>query len=127
MLEAKEYHGICAAGGLIYVLGGRSSDNKAFSSVHRFDPTANSWSTMAPMLSARDFCAPFVLNGSIYVAGGHDGSQLLALVERYDVNSNTCLSVGAMNHARAGFAVHAMIVEMNFFDSLILKAKAAQR
>jgi hypothetical protein len=79
------------------------------------------------MSTTRFACASFVLNGRIYVAGGHNGRQILASVERYDVVSNTWSLVGNMNQARAGFAAHAMVVEKNLFDSLVSKAKAAQR
>jgi hypothetical protein len=51
----------------------------------------------------------------------------LASVERYDVTSDTWSSVCAMNQARAGFAAHAMVVEMDLFDSLMSKVKSAQR
>jgi hypothetical protein len=117
----------CTLNGLIYVLGGKSNDNSISSSVHRFDPVANLWSIVAPMSTARTACGSFVLNGIIYVAGGTDGRSRVASVERYDVVSNTWSLVGAMNQGRFGFAAHAMEVETNLFDSLMLKAKATQR
>jgi hypothetical protein len=125
MPEAKCFHSVCVIGGLIYVLGGQNV--AASSSVHCFDPVAKSWSAVAPMSTARSACASFVLNGSIYVAGGYDGRRHVASVERYDVVSNTWSLVGAMNQERSGFAAHAMEVETNLFESLMLKAKAAQR
>jgi influenza virus NS1A-binding protein len=126
MPEAKRFNSVCVIGGLIYVLGGQNVVAPS-SSAHSFDPVAKSWSAVAPMSTARSACASFVLNGSIYVAGGHDGRQLLASVERYDVISNTWSVVCAMNQARGGFAAHAMVVEIDLFDSLMLKAKVAQR
>jgi hypothetical protein len=127
MPEAMESYGICAVGGLIHVLGGKSSNTIA-SSVHRFfDPVANSWSTLAPMLTDRFASAAFVLNGSIHVAGGHDGYHNNTSVERYNVASDTWSSVGAMHHTRVGFAVDAIAVELNLFDKLVLEAKWAQR
>jgi chorismate mutase len=125
--EAKVHHEVCSVDGLIYILGGRSSDNRVSSTVHRFDAVANSWSAVAPMLVARSGFASFVLNGSIYVAGGWDGGRAIASVERYDVASNTWTEVRAMTQARSGPRAHTMQVEINLFDSIMLKAKAAQR
>jgi hypothetical protein len=56
MPEVKSGHSVCLLDGLIHVMGGDSNDENgdeaSFSSVHRFDPVANSWSEVAPMSSA---------------------------------------------------------------------------
>jgi hypothetical protein len=124
MPEAKVFHSVCTVGGLIYVLGGTLAPS---TSVHCFDPVANLWSAVAPMLAARASFASFVLNGSIHVAGGWDGRCLIASVERYNAVSDAWSSVDAMHQARTGFSAHGMSVEINLFDSLMLKAKWAQR
>jgi hypothetical protein len=36
-------------GGLIFVMGGDVTNDDVVSSGHRFDPVADSWSTVAPM------------------------------------------------------------------------------
>jgi N-acetylneuraminic acid mutarotase len=118
---------VCAIGGLIYVLSCIFSDNAIGDSVFRFDPVANSWSEVAPTFTPRFSCASFVLDGSIHVAGGWDGRRKLASVERYDAASDSWASKASMNYDRAYFDAHAMLVELNLFDSLILKAKSAQR
>jgi hypothetical protein len=56
--------------GLIYAMGGKDSDLYADNIVHRFDPVANLWRTVAPMSSARKGFGTFVLGGCIYAVGG---------------------------------------------------------
>jgi N-acetylneuraminic acid mutarotase len=108
-------------------LGGRSSDNKSSSSAHSFDPAANSWSEVAPMLAARSAFSSFVLNGNVHVAGGWDRGRSLSSVERYDAVSDTWTEMSAMTQARYKISAHTMRLDMNLFDSLILKAERAQR
>jgi N-acetylneuraminic acid mutarotase len=124
MPEAKAFHSVCAIGGLIYVLGGNSGIS---ASVHCFDPVGNSWSAVAPMSIARSKCTSFVLDGSLYAAGGEDVGKRVASVERYDVTSNSWCTVAPMGQVRSRSCAHAIHVEVNLFDSLLLKAKVAQR
>jgi hypothetical protein len=70
------------------MLGGNSSAYVSSFSVHRFDPVANSWSEVAPMLAARSLRSSVMLNGRIHVVGSHDGRQPTASVERYEVISD---------------------------------------
>jgi N-acetylneuraminic acid mutarotase len=127
MPEAMVCHTVCVINGLIYVLGGMFSDATAASSVHRYDPVANSWSTVAPLSSARAGCASFVLDGSIHVAGGDDGRQSLASVKRYEAIMNTWSTVTSMGQQRFHFGAHVMHVELNLFDSLMMKSKSTLR
>lgn len=127
MPAAMDCHTVCAVGGLVYVLGGRFGDDTYASSVHRFDPVANLWSELAPMLTPRAALTSFVLNGSIHVAGGNDGRRMLASVERYDAVSNNWSITTSLGQYKDSLSAQAMWVELNLFDSLILKAKSAQR
>jgi N-acetylneuraminic acid mutarotase len=121
MPEAKGFHNVCAVGGF---LGG---DLVAFTSAHYFDPVENSWSAIGSMSIARSKCDSFVLDGSIYVACGEDGLQRVASVERYDATANSWCTVASMDQVRSRSGTHATHVEVNLFDSLILRAKDAQR
>jgi N-acetylneuraminic acid mutarotase len=125
--EAKLYDSVCAVEGLIYVMGGKPSHDIYTSSVHRFDPVTNSWSEMAPMLKARSSFATFVLNGSIHVVGGHTGGRPFETVECYNAASDSWSRVASMGRDRSHLGAHAMQVDLNLFDSLIIKAKSAQR
>jgi hypothetical protein len=62
----------CAIGslnGCLYVLGGFSSSS-AMRSVWLYDPIANRWNDVPPMLTGRAYCKTSVLNGKLYVVGG---------------------------------------------------------
>ncbi|MBI4200436.1 MAG: hypothetical protein HY535_08205 [Chloroflexi bacterium] len=54
------------------------------------------WETKAPMPTARHGAAGGVINGKLYVAGGHDGTQYLATLEVYDPATNTWASLSPM-------------------------------
>jgi hypothetical protein len=125
MPEAIGYHSACAVAGLIYVIGGQRNSDIVVTSVHSFHPATNAWSTVAPMLSPRVGFTTFVLGGSIYAAGGYDGSSLLSSVERYDVASDNweVVSDMALSTARADFGAQVMRLEVGLFDSLETKAR----
>jgi hypothetical protein len=90
MPEAMARHSVCVLSGLIYSIGGHTLN------VLRFDSMANFWSTARPMLCPRDDFVSFVLNGSIHVAGGFDGDDVLSSVERYDAASDSWEYVSGM-------------------------------
>ncbi len=79
-------------GSYIYYVGGISStlSNQTF----RYDPNANSWSTLAPMHTARSSPELMSDGKQIFVVGGGDASNWNGLpiaqtVEIYDIASNT--------------------------------------
>jgi N-acetylneuraminic acid mutarotase len=61
------------AGGVIngkfYVAGGRRRDGRDSDQLDVYDPVANTWSTLAPMPTARSGMAAAVLGGKLYVIG----------------------------------------------------------
>jgi hypothetical protein len=123
--EAKSHHSVCAHDGLIYVMGGDDGDADSISSVHRFDPVANLWSAVAPMSVARQALGSFVLGGNIYAVGGYSGGGRLSSMERYSVASDSWAEVlgGELSTARDFFGALVMRLEVDLFDSLIVKAK----
>lgn len=71
--------------GKIYVIGGWDG-YAALSAVEEYDPTTNSWRTLAPMPTARYALATAVANGKIYVMGGDwggAGGHLQAVNEEF--------------------------------------------
>jgi N-acetylneuraminic acid mutarotase len=59
--------------GILYVIGGQTEaggDGPFVNTLYAFDPKRESWSTQAPMPSARSGGGAAVVNGRIYVAGG---------------------------------------------------------
>lgn len=94
--NARTHLGDAVLGGKIYAIGGQlGNDSKlvAQTSVHRWDPATNKWTSVASLLKPRTHISSstFVLNGRIIVVGGetkHAGGTLPDVTE-YDPVSNT--------------------------------------
>lgn len=79
-----------------------------------FDPATNTWTSRAPMITARNHAAAGVIDNRIYVAGGRAGSVFipnalnLDLVEVYDPATDRWSIVSPMPTARsaAAWGVH---------------------
>jgi hypothetical protein len=123
--NTNSMHSVSVLDGLIYLMGGWNCDGNTKSSVHRFDPVANSWSTVAPMSVARTSLRSFVVGGNIYAVGGFDDRNRLSSMERYSVTSDSWSEVigGKMSAARNNLEALVMRLEVDFFDSLIAKAR----
>lgn len=80
MPEARIAHGMVAAGGKLYVVGGRGRTSR----VLIFDAAAGTWTAGAPMPHPRDHAAVVAAGGRIFAIGGRDGG-LTNRVDVYDV------------------------------------------
>jgi N-acetylneuraminic acid mutarotase len=73
-LPQPNNHGMAASvNGKIYLIGGQTSDVSELghvNTVYELDPATGSWSTKAPMPTARSSGVAVVHDGKIYVAGG---------------------------------------------------------
>ena len=80
----------------LYYYGG------GLSSVERYDPLTNSWTTVSPMSTARLKHASAALDGKLYACGGWHVSNRTALtsVERYDPDTDSWETVAPMKTAR---------------------------
>lgn len=86
MPTARENLVAGAVDGILYAIGGWNSAQIGQSELHTieaYDPATNSWSTRAPMPTARRNLAAGVVNGAIVCAGGYAGSNSLAVTEAY--------------------------------------------
>ena len=88
-------YGETTHGGFLYVIGGGNSGT-ALSDVERYDPVLDSWTTLAPMPTARAGAVAAVIDDGIFVIGGRQstsgpcsGGPYLGNVERYDIDTNT--------------------------------------
>jgi N-acetylneuraminic acid mutarotase len=125
MPKAIMGHSVCVVSGLVYVIGGQTSQHLAdmVSSALRFDPVTNAWSEVAPMSTPKTGLALFVLGGRLYAAGGISGvDEFSSAMERYNAVSDSrelVSGVGVNSGPRVDFGAQVMhTLEVNLFDSL---------
>ena len=85
-----------AIGSKIYVVGGLT-DTSAVNVNEIYDTSANTWSTGAPMPTARWLAASAVVGNILYTIGGRSVNNVsLSVVEAYDPATNTWSTKAAM-------------------------------
>jgi N-acetylneuraminic acid mutarotase len=97
MNKARFYLAAAALDGQIYAIGGAgeidtSGTMGALANVESYDPSTDSWSVKASMITPRSNLAAAALNGRIYAIGGHQPNinpAALDVVEAYDPVANT--------------------------------------
>ncbi|XP_062418177.1 kelch-like protein diablo [Pungitius pungitius] len=95
---------VAALGGQIYAVGG-ADHVRCYSSVERYNPDTDSWSTdVAPLSSPRSGVSAVAMDGYLYAIGGHDGVAAVSAVERYDPRMNTWSKQRPMLSRRSGAA-----------------------
>merc|ERR1711924_135715 len=112
MTENRRDAGAAVMGGKLYVAGGYLNDDTGrrlpgtLSSVECYNPLTNSWTTVAPMITAREQPAIAALDGKLYACGGWIQSSRTALtsVERYDPLTDAWETVAPMKTARSEFS-----------------------
>jgi N-acetylneuraminic acid mutarotase len=107
------YWGGMASGvidGKLYVAGGAtpywgtSGDRRLLNVLEVYDPATDTWTTKAPMPTARDGCQGGVIDGKLYVVGGDLVGQLSDKLEVYDPAADTWTTKAPMPTARFSFA-----------------------
>jgi N-acetylneuraminic acid mutarotase len=110
----RNHHDVAYLDGKIYVIGGTVgscfpsgwASNVSMNEV--YDIAADTWSTRAPMPTARSGVGAAVIDGKIYVIGGEGWVEELGGVfrtnEAYDPKSNSWVEKPPMSTARRGFA-----------------------
>src|ERR1700682_988158 len=87
--------------GIIYVAGGANGSAKN-STLQAFNPTTNTWTTLASMpLTFYPGDGAGVINSQLYVAGGWNGPLPTSTLLKYDPPSNTWTSLPGMPHLSA--------------------------
>lgn len=70
--------------------------------MERYDPSMNSWETVASMADKRINFGVGVMLGFIFVVGGHNGVSHLSSIERYDPHQNQWTVCRPMKEPRTG-------------------------
>jgi len=93
-------------GNYIYVLGGKSFNNKVLNSVERYDLIESIWdTTYVPDFNYPRYNATAVVfEEKIYLMGGHDGESTLRVVEVYDPVQNEWTEVHNLRRDREALA-----------------------
>lgn len=127
MPTARLSHAAAAIGGKIYMVGGQiattlpvlpTATSLGINGVYadtaineEYDPVADTWTTKAPMPTARRNLSAEVINGKLYALGGHGPNltggvrQIYANNEEYDPATNAWTTKAPMPTARRSFAV----------------------
>ena len=88
LISNRRYHSAWVAHESILVAGGQISSGTGESSIQRFDILANSWISYGALPEAKVASDSAILNGSVYIIGGHDGSVSSAKVFAADLNAS---------------------------------------
>ncbi|MDX8146401.1 kelch repeat-containing protein [Lentzea sp. BCCO 10_0061] len=92
MLVTRARHGLVAAGGHLYAIGGENQDFDTIPTAERYDPGTNTWTAIAPMLESRAFSGMTVIGHRIAVVGGYTraagSSTFLRTTEVYDTHTD---------------------------------------
>ncbi|XP_015244417.1 gigaxonin [Cyprinodon tularosa] len=89
MSVARVGHGVVAAEGFLFVMGGTDENKTVLDSGEKYDPDSNSWSPIPPMLQPRQNFGVVELDGLIYVLGGESEDAELTSVEVFDPHFST--------------------------------------
>uniref|UniRef100_A0A1I7XV23 BACK domain-containing protein n=1 Tax=Heterorhabditis bacteriophora TaxID=37862 RepID=A0A1I7XV23_HETBA len=95
----------CVLDGKIYVCGGtdgRVQRRERLRCAERYDPVLNRWEKIASMRHMRSDAAATGAAGRLYVAGGFNGTEVMASVEMYIPHSDVWTDITAMPGPRSG-------------------------
>jgi hypothetical protein len=117
MPTARYLLGAAGLDGIVYAIGGADYDiDEAWvtSANEAYDPATDSWTTKAPMPTAREGLAVAALDGLVYAIGGRDGVSDLyegspvSVVEAYDPETDSWSTRAPMPTPRERLGVGVM-------------------
>ncbi|MBM3242795.1 T9SS type A sorting domain-containing protein [Candidatus Poribacteria bacterium] len=99
MSTAREQLAAAEVNGYIYAVGGWGPPyppTNVLNTVEKYNPGNNTWSPVAPMLTARTRHAAASVNGKLYAIGGWNGSHSLNTMEVYNPTTDIWSYVTSM-------------------------------
>ncbi|XP_028813897.1 gigaxonin [Denticeps clupeoides] len=100
MSVGRTGHGVVAAEGFLFVVGGVDETETVLGSGEKYDPDTNTWTPIPPMKQARQHFGIVELDGMVYVLGGEMDSTDLLSVEMYDPHFNAWSTQPSMTMVR---------------------------
>jgi N-acetylneuraminic acid mutarotase len=86
--------------GMIYVIAGLGSDCQDLSSVEKYSPSSNTWSTVASLPAGRSHTTAITVGSDIFVLGGTLFEGVSASVLKYDSVQDSWSEVAPMPEGR---------------------------
>jgi N-acetylneuraminic acid mutarotase len=107
MQDPRQEVAVAALGDKIYVVGGFHAGGDTASTVEVYDPATDRWEMAAPLPIAVNHAMAAVVDGTLYVMGGHppSGPEAVDNVFAYDTVNNTWSPRAPMPTARGALAV----------------------
>ena len=124
MHQARTSLGTVTIDGKIYAIGGRSVNGKCVDTNEQYDPTTNTWVTLASMPTPRDVFAIAAYEGKIYcIGGGTDDPKLtgpsvwfpLDVNEVYDIATDSWSTKAPIPTIMGAFNIQAYVVGEKIF------------
>jgi N-acetylneuraminic acid mutarotase len=106
LAHAREHVAAVAAGGAVWLLGGRVS-GVGSTDVERYRPGAGAWQEMSPLPVARAGFQAVSVGDSVFAVGGEDGASTVPEVDRLDVRTDQWSNVGDLPVPRHGLGLVA--------------------
>jgi N-acetylneuraminic acid mutarotase len=92
-------------GGILYALGGISSQGSVSTRLEAYDPVSHRWTAKPPMPTARNWYAAGVANGILYAVGGWAGPGPTGLMEAYEPTTNRWIAKAPIPSPRTNLGV----------------------
>lgn len=90
----------------LYALGGQTKSGSTYpylSTLERYDPSTDTWSTKTPMPTERMYLAAATMNGILYAVGGWNGSSpTLNVLEAYNFLNDSWTTKAPLPTPRSG-------------------------
>lgn len=128
MFRKRSSAGAATVNGILYAIGGEGGgpyavggfNGTTLNTVEAYDPVTDSWTSKAPLPTARFSLAAGVIGDRVYAVGGDNGSGSLNAVEAYDPATNSWTTKAPMPTARERLDAGVVRRKLYAFGGIIL-------
>ncbi len=93
---ALRFSAVVSDGTSVYIAGGRDAAGSARNTLYRYNPSANTYTTLLPSSTAAFGSAAVFLNGKIYKIAGQTNTTTTNVLEVYTIATNSWTNAGAV-------------------------------